>query len=247
MTVRKWLLAAAAGAALTPAAAAAATIVATDNELVMKGIAGFDTSLGTLNKVTLDVNVTKYRAWQLRLPNGAAPSMTGASVDWAVNGTWELAGFGLSAPLLVALTGTGTSPVNLMSGGGFDFGFFEVMGSGSASVTLDPSFFTDRSAIYFNGFDRGFLAPPAGDTTLSGIPAGGSAIHLSRSCGVIGGSPVPATDDSCGAVNYTLTYDYTPVGAAVPEPATWAMMVLGFALAGAAIRRRGAAVARATA
>ncbi|MBY9061427.1 PEPxxWA-CTERM sorting domain-containing protein [Sphingomonas yunnanensis] len=72
--------------------------------------------------------------------------------------------------------------------------------------------------------------------------------HLSRSCQLgFGGTPVPADDDLCGSVRYTLTYDYTPFGAAVPEPSTWAMMVLGFGLAGAAIRRRRAAGAPAAA
>ena len=39
-----------------------------------------------------------------------------------------------------------------------------------------------------------------------------------------------------------ITADFTltpgPIGSAVPEPATWAMMITGFGLAGAAIRRR---------
>ena len=35
----------------------------------------------------------------------------------------------------------------------------------------------------------------------------------------------------------TLTFTYEPTGAVVPEPATWAMMIGGFGLAGAAVRR----------
>lgn len=50
---------------------------------------------------------------------------------------------------------------------------------------------------------------------------------------------------------YPQYYGYAPVGlsevrfmgSAVPEPATWAMMITGFALAGAALRRRRAAFA----
>ena len=37
-------------------------------------------------------------------------------------------------------------------------------------------------------------------------------------------------------------YPFTPPAAAVPEPATWAMMIGGFALVGAGLRRRKAAV-----
>lgn len=40
--------------------------------------------------------------------------------------------------------------------------------------------------------------------------------------------------------DFTLTYNFT----AVPEPATWAMLILGFALVGGAVRRRPADAAR---
>jgi PEP-CTERM motif len=36
----------------------------------------------------------------------------------------------------------------------------------------------------------------------------------------------------------TLIYSYTPLATAVPEPATWAMMLLGFGVVGAGLRRR---------
>ncbi len=44
------------------------------------------------------------------------------------------------------------------------------------------------------------------------------------------------------ALDWAITYD-TPVGGAVPEPATWAMLILGFGLVGASARRRRAAIA----
>jgi hypothetical protein len=37
---------------------------------------------------------------------------------------------------------------------------------------------------------------------------------------------------------WSLVYDYTPFGSIVPEPSTWGMMVVGFALVGAAARSR---------
>lgn len=44
-----------------------------------------------------------------------------------------------------------------------------------------------------------------------------------------------------GILSGAVTYDYTPATPAVPEPATWAMMLTGFAGLGyAAIRRKGA-------
>jgi hypothetical protein len=36
----------------------------------------------------------------------------------------------------------------------------------------------------------------------------------------------------------TLTFTYTPAATAVPEPASWAMMISGFGLVGGAMRRR---------
>ncbi len=42
-----------------------------------------------------------------------------------------------------------------------------------------------------------------------------------------------ADDESFGVDNFVVT-----MNSAVPEPATWAMMIGGFALAGAAMRRR---------
>jgi len=45
-------------------------------------------------------------------------------------------------------------------------------------------------------------------------------------------------DQTAGFINYVQVYDTSPVAAPVPEPATWAMMIGGFALVGAALRRR---------
>jgi hypothetical protein len=47
-----------------------------------------------------------------------------------------------------------------------------------------------------------------------------------------------------GVLSGFVTYDYTPLAPAVPEPSTWAMAMMGFAGLGyAAVRRRGAAAA----
>jgi hypothetical protein len=42
----------------------------------------------------------------------------------------------------------------------------------------------------------------------------------------------------CGAVQFGSNNPFTLTSGAVPEPASWAMMIGGFALAGAAMRRR---------
>jgi PEP-CTERM motif len=56
----------------------------------------------------------------------------------------------------------------------------------------------------------------------------------------IGGSGVPVIDD--------VTFDVRAIGnqGAVPEPATWAMMLFGFGLVGSTMRRRTATRVAAT-
>ncbi|MBB3346711.1 MULTISPECIES: PEPxxWA-CTERM sorting domain-containing protein [unclassified Sphingomonas] len=248
MNVRKWLLAAAGGAALAPLSATAATIVQYDTESIMLGIPGFDSALGTLNKVTLDVSVLKYRVWILTAPSGSLTGST-AAVDWTVNSSWGLGSSNFGTPgLSVAITGAGSSDVTFRSGPSSDFGFFQVSASGAGSTTFDPASFVNDRRVYFNGFDNGFYGDPAG-TAFTNLPVNVRPIPASGACRLGSDGPLPPfnDDDMCGTVRYTLTYDYTPVGAAVPEPATWAMMVLGFGLAGAAIRRRRATGVPATA
>lgn len=234
MKGRMWL---AACAACVSAAAPAATIIQTDSEQgALKGFSGFDAALGTLNKVTLNVAVAKSRVWRISVA-AAAPVTT--SVSWVVDGDWRLASdnAALGNPL-VPLAGTGTSVVTLdRFADGRAFGFFAVAASGSATLDFDPARFLNRDTV-FNGFDLGHNGN-VGDTSFTALPAGGALLQLGGSCFVSGeGAPsAPIGEDFCGSANYTLTYDYTPAGA-VPEPATWAMMLAGFAATGAALRRR---------
>lgn len=103
--------------------------------------------------------------------------------------------------------------------------------------------------VYSNGHDIGIVGPWI-------LPiAGGYEIHLYGANGTVkvGGPPL-GTDTGFSFVRttYTTTFDiaaaFSPesVGAnysldalgAVPEPATWALMILGFGFAGAALRQR---------
>ena len=43
-------------------------MVQTDNEVIMSGFNPFDAKLGTLNKVTLDIAVSKSRVWRVGMP-----------------------------------------------------------------------------------------------------------------------------------------------------------------------------------
>jgi hypothetical protein len=237
-----WL--AALGAACIANGASAATIIQFDSEQGGSfGFQGFDGAKGTLNKVTLQVAINKSRVWLLNVPSSRP---TTGSVDWSVDGVWR---FDSTNPALgnplVALTGTGSSVVALSQVfDGRAFGYFAVTASGMATLDFDPAQFVGRYTR-FNGFDLGYLPnldrtgdgrPDPSDTTITRLPAGGQAFQLDGgACFVRNGNPVQQAEDLCGSTNYTLTYDYTP---AVPEPATWAMMIAGFAVTGVALRRR---------
>jgi len=46
-----------------------------------------------------------------------------------------------------------------------------------------------------------------------------------------------ATTQNFAIGDFSITYNYREATAAVPEPATWAMMLFGFGAIGAAMRR----------
>lgn len=210
-------------------------MVQTDNEVIMSGFNPFDAKLGTLNKVTLDIAVSKSRVWRVGMP---AIAPVDATIGYNTNGTWQLFQGAPALPFSMALTGSGNTPLTLdQLSSGNAYGYLQVNVSGSASLDLDVTQFLQNKQ-FFNGFDLGYNVG-SGDTVFT-VPAGTSFLQLQGACRVgFDGKPQSAgAEDLCGSANYKLTYDYTPATAAVPEPRTWAMMLLGFAVAGAALRRR---------
>lgn len=230
------ILLVAAVAASCSSASTAATFVQFDSEAQQRGFTGFDSTQGTLNKVTLGVEITKSRVWQLNMPADQLNANYG--VSWSVNGKWVL---GSSIASLdgreIAITGSGKDLVRLnrsSNDGDRAFGYFDVAATGNALLDLDPTLFVNTPSI-FNGFDPGFFSNVE-DTTFQRVPVGSNRFQLAGACFVdAGGNPSGNEEDLCGGVRYTLTYDYTP---AVPEPATWGLMLAGFAVTGAALRRR---------
>jgi PEP-CTERM motif len=219
------------------APAGADTIVQGDGLILERGFNAFDPYFGTLTAVDLTINVDSPRFISLNVP---ISSRTSLSVGWAIDGAYR---FRVSSPFFqyftgaVPLTGSGVALVQL--GGAYDgytFGGFQTRAHGSASFSLDPSFFIQTEPFpsianlrYVFGHDDGFIR--SSDTLLSGIPAG-TQTSADGGCG--------GSHDLCVNAGYTLTYTYTPtvIAAPVPEPATWGLMIVGFAAIGALARRR---------
>ncbi len=140
-------------------------------------------------------------------------------------------------------------------------------GFSNATLTITALAIDDRGVVQLNGAivdNGGIFGPGNGFLTLTpGGPnnpftytAGNGARNTVITSGFvtglnsfrivvndtnngINGSPLPGgVNISGGGIEASLTYD---VAAAVPEPATWAMMLGGFGLVGAATRRRDSA------
>ena len=117
--------------------------------------------------------------------------------------------------------------------------FLDVGVTGSSNVTFGAASIlyagADGSASHFIAADRLAFVQGAGNWNGS--------IHVDPPWSITasGGTVVP-TGVPVGSepfhVSGTLTVDYDYVAAAVPEPASWAMMIAGFAAAGGILRGR---------
>lgn len=134
------------------------------------------------------------------------------------------------------------------------FGTRNLGNGGSGSVyfaTPDTATFTFTSAISALGIDMLGLGTVGGSTTITATVNGqqivvGTFQNASAFFGLNGENFTAVTfsgtapDD--GIDFDDLAYRFAGVGGTVPEPSAWALMILGFGLVGAAMRRRRQAV-----
>lgn len=233
--MRVAMIAAAFGAACLVAPAQAdpigpETIVQGDTPSADRGFEYFDGSLGTLEAVRLDITPDFFRWFQIIVP-GRADTV---SVSWDA-GHEQFCSYGACTNLIAS----GSTNLDLTYSddlfGGSSYAYISVSFSGSTiSAALDPADFVNPPFIN----SRMFLThagPGLGDydqslSDIFHIDGEGYARNATGSFGCI------SSIDGCDYSDFLLTYIYAPGG--VPEPATWAMMVMGFGAMGTAMRRR---------
>lgn len=105
-----------------------------------------------------------------------------------------------------------------------------IFGPGSGSLTLTPGGSNDPFTYTRGNGTRNV-------TITSGFVAGLNSFRtlVNDTNNGIFGSPLAGVNISATGIEASITFD---VGPAVPEPATWAMMIGGFGMLGAAARRR---------
>jgi PEP-CTERM motif len=237
--MKRLLIAAATLSAAIAQPAIAEVIVqqGTNGGAALGALPGFDYSLGSLDAVSLTIAGTENRSgfvigdW----PQGAPATM---DLNWSIAGTsnftlylWPVSQG--SVPLTsfaIPIAGAGQDVIS------DEDRLFEMWASGEATFSIDPSVIPQLGSSGFFDWDLAlrFFGPgfyDGSDITfgsvdpLQPIPLGGTCF---------GGSF--QGEELCNFFTYTLSYIYTPQ--AVPEPSTWAMMLLGFGAVGFAMRKR---------
>ena len=220
-----------------PAPAEADVIVQTSSNghLIIEGaLQGFDHSLGTLISVSLDVELTENRLGWGHVgiwPEGLQNSVIGWTISDVSTFVLRLA-IGTPPPeiatLAIPIYGTGQEVIDSQDRG------VPMSATGTGHFSIDPTLIpTLGSRNPFYDMYVQFVGPGFYDHSGSYFVAGDglNPQGLGGQCG--NGS----FSHNCIQSTYTLTYTYTPFGA-VPEPETWAMMLLGFGAIGFAMRRQ---------
>lgn len=180
-------------------------------------VGSFDLSLGTLTGVTLQLDTIGSVSITIFNPGDPGASFTHAQTQVSEVVT------GPGGPL--ANTYTATSVGGIVPVGPF------------AVEVLPPVTVTDNlTAPQASGVFAAFETNGAGTISYNSQfgPTFTSSITTSGPLGVSGTGALQSG-------SFTVTYDYT--AAAVPEPAGWALMILGFGGLGSMLRRRRTALA----
>jgi hypothetical protein len=217
----KLFAAAALGAAImAPACALAASTIAVDVALPQAGptavpwtdtinVPFFNSSLGTLTGVEILLTDTTSVAIQVTNNNSAPVNFTGATASIPLTVTGPgLGSGGLSQTITANLSGTANPGLNNFT-------------PSSQTVVVPDDIITTNLSQFETGSPSVTYVATAGLGTYSG--AGTTNLDFGGTANVTG--------------SFEVIYDYTSVPG-VPEPATWAFMMLGVGAIGAAMRGR---------
>jgi len=180
---------------------------------------GFDASLGNLLQVVISFDYAVHSSGTLTNNNAGALNSIKVSQEsdatLTFNGAYN--GFGAD-PDSDGTLNVVTSRVNYSSiASGATVVFNPTDGTGSGSITLTSP--ADLSAFLTHSLNGEFSTDTFTNYSFNG---GNLASNLTTTAG--------------GHV--TVTYTYDAVTSAVPETATWALMLGGFGMLGATMRRR---------
>lgn len=225
----------AAGAALWVQPVQAATVVqSSSNQVPISDpgtFEGFDTSLGRLDAVSLAISGTEARLFGASYPEGATDPIT---IDWTVDG---FANFELRSRVTgdfeqFAVPISGTGQVIVTEGWSW-----EMHPTGSGVFSIDPAFIPNDGDAVGPEMRVGFLGPGFYDWSDTDFV---TSAPIQINLGTGGNCSSGFGQERCNLFSFSLTYTYTPTAElnAVPEPSTWAMMLLGFGAIGGAMRRR---------
>lgn len=232
------LLAIAASASAATTTTTTATTIAcdsvecTDFDTAHSALQPFDSSLGTLTGITLQIDATSTTTYYAQFVNSSGPNPSSGSAELS-----------FSSPFGAIVNGVSYS--------------FEVAGAQTISVTGDPRFFQQRYTFTASGSDtfaldrtlfsyfigtanvcsQPLIGSPTSGVCVTGQPESSPTLNnivtAANNLILLQFGPTPYTTNSA---TYRLTYSYIPVGD-VPEPASWMLMLLGFGAIGSSIRR----------
>lgn len=172
------------------------------------------------------------------VPASAATVVTYGAINPSGAVTLTPAGPGaVASPISFDVSGTGDFTAVFS----FTNPFTTARANGSASFNFDPDVLLFTGGTFSNGgsFAVGGVGGIGSSIQVDsfGMPAGPQTLTLQ---GRLNPLATPDGGNNFARVGGSITL--TAVAAAVPEPATWALFILGFGAVGATLRRRSGAV-----